>query len=160
MLKRKLFTPLIKVIAAAGLVGALIALTPGVGSASTQAPAHITAQTHLSAPMAAPSNQCNHTTHSIPCWALTFHAGFLPVCANGVPLYNSNNTLARCLGGNDWVLIGCYYSGTTVNHDQYQDHVTEEDNGGTHITGHIPDYFIDLNGRNPGGITSPAIPHC
>lgn len=160
MIKRKLVRPLTMIIAAFGLAASLVFMTSEAGFAASQTQVHVAAQTHLSVPMAAPSNKCNNTTHSIPCWALTFHAGFLAVCANGVPLYNSNNTLNRCLGGNDWVKISCYYSGTVVGGDPYQDHVQEEDNGGTKITGHIPDYFIDLNNRYPFQITNPKIGPC
>jgi hypothetical protein len=65
-----------------------------------------------------------------------------------------------CIGGNDLVLIDCYYNGNpVVEGDNFQDHVTEEDAGRRHDTGHIPDYYINLGDRNPN---NPAIHigHC
>jgi hypothetical protein len=50
------------------------------------------------------------------------------------------------IGGNDLVLIQCYYIDSAGN---VQDHVEAEDAGGDPEIGHIPDSNIDLNNYPP-----------
>lgn len=99
------------------------------------------------------SNRCTNATHSVPCWALTFRAGQFGNCTGnppGVPFIHRDGT-RECLGGNDLVLIQCWFTGSpTVDGDSTQDHITRENAGGRTTVGHIPDVYIDLNGHNPG----------
>jgi hypothetical protein len=152
MLRRAILKSLVATIMIVGSVGGVGVLTTGAAAASTQAPANSTVR---SAPLIPPtSNRCTNATHTVPCWALTFHAsdGHLFNCTNKVPLFlRAGGTY--CLGGNDLVLITCYYRGTpTVFNDNIQDHVTRENAGNLSKTGHIPDYFIDLNNHNPADL--------
>jgi hypothetical protein len=50
------------------------------------------------------------------------------------------------IGGNDLMLIQCYYIDSAVN---VQDHVEAEDAGGDPEIDHIPDSNIDLNNYPP-----------
>ena len=106
------------------------------------------------------SDRCVNSNHTVPCWALTFHAGQgNQGCPNGVPFFLRSGGKI-CLGGNDLVLITCWFTGNpVVGGDSIQDHVTEENAGGLNDIGHIPDFYIDLNGHNPGDAAI-GIPHC
>jgi len=150
----------------AGVFAALLAgpISPVVAAPATAAavPAHAAmAPTAAVVPnLPATSNRCVNATHTVPCWALTFHAGQgNQGCPNGVPLFIRTGGKA-CIGGNDLVLITCWFTGTpVVGNDNIQDHVTAEDAGNRGTDGHIPDFYIDLNNHNPG---DPAIHigHC
>jgi hypothetical protein len=138
MLKRrtlKLAVAAITIASAAGLTG----LGATVASAAT--PAHAQATSAVAAPAAPPtSNRCLNKVHTIPCWALTKYA---------TTLYLRSGGTVR-LGGNDVVLLQCYYfiAGTVY------DHVTEENSGHLHDIGHIADSAIELDG-NPWSLPSP-----
>lgn len=108
------------------------------------------------------SDRCVNSSHTIPCWALTFHAGQgNQGCPNGVPFFLRNDG-KTCIGGNDLVLISCFFHGSPiVGGDNYQDHVIAENAGGRTDTGHIPDFYIDLNNHNPDHLQfRPNIPPC
>lgn len=165
MPRHRYISPLISLAATIGVTTVLVLSTSGAGfaaPASVPRSAAAVARAGVAVVPATPtSNRCLNQTHTIPCWALTFHAGEqVFVCTSGVPLYDPGGALARCLGGNDLVEISCYYSGPVVSGDSYQDHVIKENAGGLSITGHIPDFYIDLNHHNPFNITAPHIPHC
>ena len=142
-------------------VAALATLLMVPASASA-APAPASGSQAPNAVVNAPStsDRCVNSNHTVPCWALTFHAGQgNQGCPNGVPFFLRNGP-KTCLGGNDLVLITCWFTGNpVVGGDSIQDHVTEENAGGRTDVGHIPDFYIDLNGHNPG---DPAIglSHC
>lgn len=165
---RKILKPIITLITVVGSAGVLSLLPAVSGSAATTAQTHAAAivQTHATAraatavPSTPTSVRCTTPGHANPCWATTLnaHDGGPYGCSypNGVPLFLRSGGV-HCLGGNDLVEISCYYRGSpTVQGDNYQDHVIEEDAGRTSLTGHIPDYFVNLNQSNPPGVHIPA----
>lgn len=116
----------------------------------------------FAAPSAPPlTTRCVNVPHpGDPCWATTQNAntsvGAQFGCPNQVPLFLRSGGV-HCLGGNDLVLIQCWYHGSptiTFNgvRDDIQDHVTQEDAGRTQLIGHIPDFFVNLNHQNPGDV--------
>lgn len=91
------------IVAAAGITGL------GATAASAATPAHARAASTVAAPAVPPtSNRCLNKVHTIPCWALTKYA---------TTLYLSNGKRVR-IGGNDVVLLQCYYfiDGTVDDH--------------------------------------------
>ena len=99
--------------------------------------------------------------HVDPCWARTtnFLLGGLYGCVEGIPLF-SGSTLRACLPMNSLVEISCWFHGMpAAGGDRYQDHVVTVDEAGTmlSITGHVPDFFVDLGGRTPPAV---LIPQC
>ena len=126
-------------IAVFGAVAGFSTVAAASASASSQA-------NTVAAVAAAPSNpstsdRCVNKSHTVPCWALTIHSGTLFLRSGG----------SQPIGGNDLVLITCYYiSGGTV-----YDHVTSENAGGLNLTGHIADSNIDLNGHSPFSLQYP-----
>ncbi len=157
---RRFLRPVITLIAVVGASAALSLVTAGAGSAATVAPAHSVAQTTLAVPANPTSVRCTTAGHANPCWATTenAHDGGPYGCSYpiGVPLFLRSGGV-HCLGGNDLVEISCYYSGSpTVGGDSFQDHVISEDAGKTNLTGHIPDFFINLDNNNPKKVGIPA----
>ena len=74
------------------------------------------------------------------------------------PIFSPSNGLEACFTDPGLVEIGCYYQGQpVVEGDNFEDHVIKEAAGVDTIVGHIPDFFIALNGNNPPVI---GIPHC
>lgn len=141
----------VTVTAAAGMLGSTGALAAPA--------AHTVAHVSMPVPQTPTSNRCTTPGHQNPCWATTQHAadGGAFGCPNGVPLFLRTGGV-RCIGGNDLVEITCYYNGSpTVQGDNYQEHVTKENAGGLSLTGHIPDFFINLDNHNPPAVN---IGHC
>lgn len=150
---------MVAVIAAVTVTGAAGTLGTGVASAAPAAQAHTIAHVRMAVPQTPTSNRCTTPGHENPCWATTKNAsdGGPYGCPNGVPLFLRSGGV-HCLGGNDLVEITCYYNGSpTVQGDNYQDHVTKENAGSESLTGHIPDFFINLDNHNPPAVN---IGHC
>lgn len=150
-------TATLRFLAVCVAAGAALLATPATTLAAPTA--HTQAASVVSA-FPSTSDRCVNSNHTVPCWALTFHAGQgNQGCPNGVPFFIRNGPKV-CLGGNDLVLISCYFTGNpVVQNDSFQDHVIAENAGGRTDIGHIPDFYIDLNNHNPN---DPAIgiPHC
>lgn len=94
------------------------------------------------------SDRCVNARHTKECWAKT---------KDKTPLYLRQGG-KKTLGGNDLVLITCWYAtlGGTV-----WDHVIAENAGGWGYIGHIWDGHIDLNEHNPWQLQYPPnIPLC
>jgi hypothetical protein len=69
-----------------------------------------------------------------------------------------DTTRIACFASPDLVEISCYYEGTPVAYgDNYEDHVIKEYSGGESLSGHIPDFFINLGDNNPPNV---GIPPC
>jgi hypothetical protein len=156
MLKRRIFKSIITVIMVAGLAAMSGLLTAGAGYAATTAQAHAVARSAPAVPFTPTSVRCTTPGHANPCWATTqnAHDGGPYGCSypHGVPLFLRRGGV-HCLGGNDLVEISCYYHGSpTVHGDNYQDHVIAEDAGRTRLTGHIPDFFVNLDHHNPPAV--------
>jgi hypothetical protein len=156
MLRRRTPRSIITAIAVAAAAAALSLVGVGAASAAPAAPAHVAAHAAAAAPANPTSVRCTSPGHANPCWATTenAHSGGPYGCSYpiGVPLFLRTGGV-HCLGGNDLVEISCYYSGSpTVGTDSFQDHVISEDAGSTNLTGHIPDFFINLNNNNPGNV--------
>lgn len=134
--------------------------------ASSPASADGTAAQTTSAMTALPStsNRCVNQFHTVSngCWATTLNAGLgNQGCPNGVPLFLRSGGKV-CIGGNDLVLITCWFTGNpAVGGDTFQDHVVAENSGSLRDVGHIPDFYINLNGHFPNALEfRPNIPPC
>jgi len=139
MLTRRIIKLTIMTIAMFGAVAGFSTGAVASTSASGQ-PTTVTAPAIANFPPT--SNRCVNQTHTIPCWALTIHSG---------TFYLRDGT-TESIGGNDLVLIQCYYSDSS---GVIQDHVEAEDAGRDPEVGHIPDSNIDLNNHNPWHLQSP-----
>jgi hypothetical protein len=135
----------IMTIAVFGAAAGFSTVTVASASASSQVAATATVPAAPNYPST--SDRCVNQSHTIPCWALTITSGTIYLRSGG----------SEPIGGNDLVLISCYYiSGGTVS-----DHVIAEDAGGDPEIGHIADSNIDLNNRSPWNLQySPNIPPC
>jgi len=144
-----------------GLAGVFTLSTAGVGSAATAVPAAATAHAVVAAPASPTSVRCLPSYPGVDCWAFTQDpanagAAFCPANSPVPLLLRAGGT--RCIRSDELVEISCFFQGTpNVNGDNFQDHVIEEDAGGTAFVGHIPDFFINLAGNTPRMI---GIPGC
>lgn len=145
---RRMFTQILKrtimAIAVFGAVAGFSTVAVASASASSQT---ATAAVALTPNNPSTSDRCVNPQHTKSCWALT---------STSTTLFVRDGT-TRAIGGNDLVLITCYYtSGGT-----FQDHVTAENAGGLNLTGHINDNDIDLNNHRPNHLQfTPNIPGC
>jgi hypothetical protein len=141
--------------------GALLGLAAGPAGAATSAPAsganaarQVTAARPLTAAMiipAAPLFTCYFPITGFYCSVQTLNGH--------APLFRSSGALYTTLPLNDNVHVSCYYKGNPPapwKGDGYEDHVIWE-NIPSPITGHIPDYYINLNNQTPG---QAGIPPC
>ena len=145
MLKRRILKLTIAAIAVFGSAGGLATIAVAPASASNQ---RATASSVAGAPsIPSTSDRCVNKSHTASCWALTLYQTTLYLRGGGT----------KSIGGNDLVLIQCYYiSGGTV-----WDHVSKENAGGWAYVGHINDNAIDLNGYRPWNLQYPPnIPGC
>lgn len=160
MPKRRVFRAGVGTILAAG---ALLGMSLTAGPAATVMPAQagganaarqVTAARSLNAAMivpAAPLFTCYFPITGFYCSAQTLNGH--------APLFKSSGALYTTLPLNDNVHISCYYKGNPPSPwkgDGYEDHVIWE-NISSPITGHIPDYYINLNNQTPG---QAGIPPC
>ena len=143
-------------------VAALVGLTvPGSGAYAQNGPLAKPAPSVVSAdPL---TNRCTTPGHSNPCWATTQNAGDndgAPYgCPLRVPLFLRAGGVV-CIGGNDLVEIQCWFTGApAAGGESFQDHVDQENAGGLHDIGHIPDHFVNLGNHNPNS-TAIRIPQC
>lgn len=150
---QRMFTRILKLtIMAIAVFGAAAGFsTVAVASASASSQATATAAVALAPNNPSTSDRCVNPQHTKSCWALT---------TSSTTLHLSNGT-NRTIGGNDLVLITCYYTTGSGGSLTYWDHVTAENAGGLGLTGHINDNDIDLNGHRPNHLQyTPNIPGC
>jgi hypothetical protein len=127
--------------------GVFCALLIGPAQASVQKQAVI----NSAVISAAPDYSCYFPITGFYCLAQTLNGH--------APLFRSNGSRYMTLPLNDKVKITCYYKGNPSapwHGDGYMDHVTWE-NISNPITGHIPDYYVNLDGNTPG---QAGIPPC
>ena len=157
MAKRTMLRVAVVVLTTVAMMGIAGSLGGGTAFAAPAAPV-VGAPAGAAAVADPPTSvRCTTPGHSNPCWATTMNKsdGGRFGCPDRVPLYLRRGG-EKCIGGNVLVLIGCFYHGNPVAFgDDYQDHVTAEYAGREHDTGHIPDYFINLDRHNPPDVHIP-----
>lgn len=124
--------------------------TIAVASASASGQATASAAVALTPNYPSTSDRCVNPRHTKTCWALTSRKTTLHLRNGGT----------RTVGGNDLVLITCYYRAGT-NGSTWWDHVIAENAGGEGLTGHINDNDMDLNNHRPNHLQfTPDISQC
>lgn len=127
-------------VAAFGTAGGFGVLASGTAGAAPIARTHTVAATgvHASAKTACPGRHCFHTQYG------------------DAPLYLRYGGVVY-LAPNTTVAISCWYRGSpTVDGDNVEDHIFWF-GPNTYASGHIPDIYVNLGGRNPWQV---GIPHC
>jgi hypothetical protein len=124
----------------------------------------------FAAPAAAHATQATTApAHQVPVKGKTVQHHGMQADTTGPAFYSLSvsETLYLRTGGQtlltafDLVYVTCYYSGAPHKSDPYWDHVTDEivafTNHHLHLTGHLWDGHVDMNGKTP---PNNGIPHC
>jgi hypothetical protein len=147
MLKRRILKAGVAMITVSGLLGGLSTLATGTSLAATKEHARPVAMMVT----VSPDYTCYFPITGFYCYAQTEHGN--------APLFRSSGALYTKLPLNDKVKVTCFYYGNPPapwKGDGYQDHVTWE-NIANPITGHIPDYYVNLGNQTP---IQAGIPQC
>jgi len=139
----------------------LAALVPGGRAFALSRSPAATVQSSVTGTASTPtSNRCTNPGHSNPCWAYLQRASYGKPWCHGYSLvpFFVDSAVRGCYNGTaNLVEITCYYFGQPVAYgDNYEDHVDAVEGGlgeGNHnLSGHFPDFFVDLGGNNPPNV--------